>query len=181
MVQKVKSNDNSEVARSHNELNLTRSMTADDFSVILRHKSKHASQTRNKQRRDRVVSCPDEFYLSQISSSADIKMIDLRKICEDGEQFLESRKSTSTIKQSDDEIFSLDEDDNHSKSFDNFNNLEERNIDPCTVERLASLFEADIKQIVERVLLLPDSDFKYDMIHVSCSRLFIVIYAQTFP
>ena len=94
---------------------------------------------------------------------------------------LESRKSTSTIKQSDDEIFSLDEDDNHSKSFDNFNHLEERNIDPCTVERLASLFEADIKQIVERVLLLPDSDFKYDMIHVSCSRLSIVIYAQTFP
>ena len=180
MLQKVKTDDNS-VARSNNELNLTRSMTADDFTVILRHKSKHASQTKNKQRRDRVVSCPDEFYLSQISSNADIKMIDLRKICEEGEQFLESRKSTLTIKQSDDEIFSLEEDENHSKSFDNFKDLEERNIDPCTVERLAHLFEADIQQIVETVMSLPDSDFKYDMIHVSCSKLFIVIYAQTFP
>ena len=39
-------------------------------------------------------------------------------------------------------------------------------IDPRTIERLGVLFDDDVRRIVDIVSALPESDYKYDLIHV---------------
>ena len=102
MLQKVQNNEHCSESSSSRDSQLTRSLTAEDFEVILRKNKKHQNY-QNKQR-GRVVSCPDESYLRQISSELDFQMIDLRKTGEERDNQREV-----TIKEVDeDDVFNLE-------------------------------------------------------------------------
>jgi len=158
----------------------SRSLPVDDSEVILRrrrHKHEHSSEPEpgKCKQRLRIVSCPDESYLHQLCTDGDIdlKMVDLRKICREGEEFLEP-KSCDYQANSDDEVFRFDKDhDEESKriklvpieSLDTLVDNSSSNVELETVDRLGTLFETEILKAVNLVLSLPDGDHRIDMIH----------------
>jgi len=158
----------------------SRSLPVDDSEVILRrrrHKHEHSSEPEpgKCKQRLRIVSCPDESYLHQLCTDGDIdfKMVDLRKICQEGEEFLEP-KSCDYQANSDDEVFRFDKDhDEETKtiklvaieSLDTLVDNSSSSVELETVDRLGTLFETEISKAVNLVLSLPDGDHKIDMIH----------------
>ena len=94
----------------------TAAVSLDDSEVILR---------RNKQapgkQRQRITSCPDPARLKELQTD-NINMLDLRTICERGEQFLTDQQQLSG------ELFSTDsETDKENEDEETFNSFTEEN------------------------------------------------------
>ena len=99
--------------------------TTDETSgVQIRRQKKEKTSYRGWSRRKRIVSCPDAKDLREMHSSLDIDLIDLKKICEQGELFLKENDycdSTSDVE----EVFSLETDKEEEDVFGSNSTLED--------------------------------------------------------
>merc|ERR1711915_479347 len=99
--------------------------TTDETSgVQIRRQKKEKTSYRGWSRRKRIVSCPDAKDLREMHSSLDIDLIDLKKICEEGELFLKENDycdSTSDVE----EVFSLETDKEEEDVFGSNSTLED--------------------------------------------------------
>ena len=83
--------------------------TYEDDEILLRnHKSKIQSESETN-RRKRIVSCPDATGLQLMYNTMDMALVDLKRICEEGEYFLQDRE---------DSVLSSDIEDNSSVETD---------------------------------------------------------------
>jgi len=139
-------------------------VSVDDTEVILR-KNKLAP---GKQRQ-RITSCPDPARLKQLHTH-NINILDLRTICEQGEQFLMDKQllpgelfssDSETDKENEETFNSFTENGKSEETADN-----DRSIELATVDRLATQFDCCIEEAVGLILSLPDGDYKQDMLHV---------------
>jgi len=126
--------------------------------------------------KQRALSCPDESYLHQYCCDTSLSVMDLRRICQQGETLLETSNGLTSCDE-DDEVFTLDETNGIEEQNENNQNINgihverarnnqmTKNIDYETVERLSNLFDKDVNEAVKIVLALPDGDLKHDLIH----------------
>ena len=68
--------------------------TCEDDEILLRnHKSKIRSENGTNQRK-RIVSCPDATGLQLMYNTMDMALVDLKRICEEGEDFLQDEEDS---------------------------------------------------------------------------------------
>ena len=83
--------------------------TNDDDEIILR-KNKTASKSAiDSKHRKRIVSCPDATDLQLMYKTMDIALVDLKRICEEGEQFLQDDEE-SVFSSDTEDIFLIETD-----------------------------------------------------------------------
>ena len=82
--------------------------THDDDEIILR-KNKTESKSSDSNHRKRIVSCPDATDLQLMYKTMDIALVDLKRICEEGEQFLQDDEE-SVFSSDTEDIFLIETD-----------------------------------------------------------------------
>eukprot|EP00092_Neocalanus_flemingeri_P033694 GFUD01036627.1.p1 GENE.GFUD01036627.1~~GFUD01036627.1.p1 ORF type:complete len:225 (+),score=71.12 GFUD01036627.1:215-889(+) len=143
-----------------------------DFEIVSRkHKSENFEVRYPRYRRKRVLSCPDSTDLRNLSKTLEFAILDLKKICEEGEQFLCDDDSNSSSKCDDSgsegEVF---EENVKKEVFYNKNRMSTVLLEDFSVTqtesmgRIAKSFESDLEKAVQIVLELPDNDQKMELL-----------------
>ena len=105
--------------------------THDDDEIILR-KNKTESKSSDSKKRKRIVSCPDATDLQLMYKTMDIALVDLKRICEEGEQFLQDDEES--VFSSDTEDIFLIETDKEDEGKPNENGSDDVNGSTTTLE-----------------------------------------------
>ena len=66
--------------------------TCDDDEILLRHEKRKIQSENGTNHRKRIVSCPDARDLQLLCNTMDIALVDLKRICEKGEDFLQDEE-----------------------------------------------------------------------------------------
>jgi len=151
-----------------------------DFEIVTRkHRNFEVRYPRYK--RKRVLSCPDSTDLRNLSKNIEFAILDLKQICEEGEQFLCDDDSLSSSK--------CDDSGSEGEDFENIVNkeifynknrmstavLEDFSVSQAeAMARLATSFESDLRKSVEIVLDIPDDKGKVELIQDLLDKLDIL-------
>lgn len=145
----------------------------EDEEIILRNGRVQALP--DSRQRKRIVSCPDAADLQLLYNTVDIALIDLKRICEEGEMFLQ--EDEHSVFSSDGEELILGEVEKEGEEVKRENlliadicgsttTLEDLSCRAShVVESISATFEADLVRAVEVVVGLPDGDQKMDLLH----------------
>ena len=63
--------------------------TCDDDEILLRNEKRKIQSENGTNQGKRIVSCPDARDLQLLCNTMDIELVDLKRICEKGEDFLQ--------------------------------------------------------------------------------------------
>lgn len=143
-----------------------------DFEIVSRkHKSENFDARFPRYRRKRVLSCPDSTDLRNLSKTIEFAILDLKKICEEGEQFLWEEDSGSSSKcdenSSDTEVF---EEDVKKEIFYDKKRMSTALLDDFSLsetealERLANGFKADLSEAIHIALSIDDDETKINLL-----------------
>ena len=83
--------------------------THDDDEIILRKNKTESKSASDSKHRKRIVSCPDATHLQLMYKTMDIALVDLKRICEEGEQFLQDDEE-SVFSSDTEDIFLIETD-----------------------------------------------------------------------
>jgi len=150
-----------------------------DFEIVTRkHHSENFEVRYPRYRRKRVLSCPDSTDLRNLSKTIEFAILDLKKICEEGEQFLCDDESLSSSKCDDtDTEVEVFEEDVKKEIYYNKNRMSTAVLEDFSLtqaeamERLANSFEADLHRAVEVALTLPEDKLKIRIIKALLYRM----------
>jgi len=150
-----------------------------DFEIVSRkHKSENFEVRYPRYRRKRVLSCPDSTDLRNLSKTIEFAILDLKKICEEGEQFLWEEDSNSSSKcdenSSDTEVF---EEEVKKEIFYDKKRMSNAVLDDFSLteaesmERLANNFNTDLNTAIQIALSVADVNTKICLLKDLQNRL----------
>jgi len=147
--------------------------TNEEEEIILR-KTRVQAVPDSRQRK-RIVSCPDAADLQLLYNTVDIALIDLKRICEEGELFLQEDEQSVFSSDGEETFCRTTETEGEDVKTENLlitdicgstTTLEDLSCrESHAVESIAATFEADLVRAVEVVVGLPDGDEKMDLLH----------------
>ena len=106
--------------------------TKDDDEIILRKNKTESKSASDSNHRKRIVSCPDATDLQLMYKTMDIALVDLKRICEEGEQVLQDDEES--VFSSDTEDIFLIETDKEDEGKPNENGSDDVNGSTTTLE-----------------------------------------------